>query len=65
MSLLTSVTAQKMKFSIEDFFSKNDQIFNGKLILFVQCVCSLRLANSQNITAGYITLTAVQVGIRI
>ena len=52
MNLSTSVTAQKMKFSIKDFFSKNDQIFNGKPILFVQCVCSLRLANSQNIRAG-------------
>ena len=28
---LASDTAQKMKFSIKDFFSKCDQIFNGKL----------------------------------
>ena len=29
--MLTSTTAQKMKFLIKDFSSKNVQIFNGKL----------------------------------
>ena len=30
-------TTQKMKFSIEDFFSKCDQVLNEKLHFFVQC----------------------------
>ena len=32
------VIAQKMKFSIKDFFIKCDQIINGKLPFFVQFV---------------------------
>ena len=35
---IDTVTTQKMKFSIKDFFSKCDQILNGKLHFFVQCV---------------------------
>ena len=48
ISILAHITAQKMKFSIKDFFSKCDQIrsvlkkfteeiLNGKLHFFVQC----------------------------
>ena len=32
------ITAQKMKFSIKDFFSQCDQILNGKFYFFVQCM---------------------------
>ena len=31
MCFIKTDTAQKMKFSIKDFFSKCDQILNGKL----------------------------------
>ena len=32
--MFTKFTVQKMKFSIKDFFSKCDQILNGKLHFF-------------------------------
>ena len=41
-----SITVQKMKFSIKDFFSKCDKILNGKLHCFVQCMnCIISVEN--------------------
>ena len=37
---IDTVTTQKMKFSIKDFFSKCDQILNGKLHFFC-AVCTI------------------------
>ena len=41
MSIKQIVTAQKMNFSIKDFFSKCDQILNGKLGTWNIFLCSV------------------------
>ena len=43
-----SNTAQKMKFSIKDFFSKCDQVLNGKLHFFMPWYLRLVLSNLPN-----------------
>ena len=51
---LARLTAQKMKFSIKNFFSKCDQIHKEKKILFSACEqkCAVSLANQLRAVAN-------------
>ena len=47
MIFLNAATLEKMKFSIKDFFTFTEEIVNGKLHFFVQCLFSLKILGAQ------------------
>ena len=49
MPLVSNFTAQKVKCSIQDFFSKCDQIYNGKL----HFLCSASMRDMESISRVY------------